>query len=155
MFYHYRLSRVEFAFGQLPKALAAAKRAVESDSYPTFPILAQLAQCEIESDNLKEAQKTLARIDRTFTNAHRDVRVGLRCRLEIAQGKYREALLKSDNIANKESVFYKKIRLDALEGEVAISALSDSVRAAYEDEINELDKELAGNSAEQFYPDDF
>jgi hypothetical protein len=54
----------------------------------------------------------------------------------------------------KDSIFYKKIRHDALSGELAHSALPDAVRGSYADEVARLERELAEMSAERFAPAD-
>jgi hypothetical protein len=70
--------------------------------------------------------------------------MGLRCRLEIKKGRFGEALAQTERIHDKESIFYKKIRRDALSGELNCSALTDTARAAYEAELAKLNDELAG-----------
>lgn len=152
LYYHHRLSRVELAFGRIPEALAAAQSAVNCEDAPPFEALAQLAYCQMESGRLRDAAKVLERLEQRYGNTRSDVRVGLQCRLEIARKKFRDALAQSDRIKGKRSIFYKKIRRDALQGEVTYSALPDSERAIYNAEIEELDRELSQISAEQFLP---
>jgi tetratricopeptide (TPR) repeat protein len=152
VYYYHRLSRIELAFGRIPDARAAAQRAVDSEDAPPFEALAQLAYCEIESGSLRDAAKVLSRLEQTFGNVRSDVRVGLRCRLEIARKNFGDALDQSERIKGKQSVFYKKIRRDAMQGKLTYSALDDSERANYEAEIAELDRDLSEITAEQFLP---
>ncbi len=98
------------------------------------------------------AKELLARLDRTFRNVRRDIRIGLRCRFEIVRERYQEALSLSKRIQDKTTFFYKKIRLDALEGELGISALKDDIRTAYEAEMVGLEQELMDVTADRFLP---
>lgn len=148
VYYYHRLSRVEFAFGNRPKALTAARQAAESDSDPPFEVLTTLASLTIVMNGYGEAEELLMRIDRRFKNTRPDVRLGIKCRLEIARGRYNEALVQSERITDKNS-YFKKIRLDALNGELNHSALTDDLRASYRDESMRLEKEIAGVTVEQ------
>jgi hypothetical protein len=74
--------------------------------------------------------------------------------LEIARKRFGEALSQSEHIGDKSTLFYKRIRRDALEGELAISALRDEVRAAHESELSGLEKDLIDFTADQLLPDD-
>ena len=155
VYYNYRLSRYKLTFGRLPEARAAAQAAVDCEHSPPFEVLAQLAICEISlGNNLQEAAKLLTRLDKEFKNTRRDIRLGLRCRLEIARKRYGEALSQSEHIEDKSTLFYKKIRRDALAGDLAASALRDDMRAAYESELSNLEKDLTGFTAEQLLPDE-
>jgi len=152
LYYYHRLSRIELAFGHSYEARKAARTAVESEASPPFEALAQLAYCEIDSGNQAEAEKILQRIEQRFGHIRHDIRVGLRCKLEMARGRFRDALSQSERIKAKHSIFYKKIRAEALAGELNGSALSDALRADYTNELRELDKELSEITAEQFIP---
>jgi hypothetical protein len=72
----------------------------------------------------------------------RDIRVALRCSFEVARGKYSDALLQSDRIVDKNTIFYKRIRFDALIGELRYTALRDEVRQRYQQEADGLADEL-------------
>lgn len=152
LYYHHRLSRINLAFGLLPEALVAAQSAVDCDKDPPFEALAQLAYCQMESGRLPDAESVLDRLEQRYGRIRSDVRVGLRCRLEIARRNFPDALAQSERIRKKDSIFYKKIRRDALRGEITYSALPDTERALYSAEIEQLDRELSEVSAEQFLP---
>lgn len=152
LYYLHRLSKVEFSFGYTTQALEASRKAVNGSNRPAFEMLVQLITCEIEDGNLDEAEKLLTQIDRKFGNIRRDIRVSLRCRYEIARGKYSEALAQSERIGDKNNFFYKKIRLDALRGELKYSALPDSLRNNYEKEVNQLEGEIATTAPRKFIP---
>jgi tetratricopeptide (TPR) repeat protein len=153
-YYYHRKARIELAFGQLSDARQAARKAAESESSPPFEVLATLTHCEIESGNLPEAETLLARLESKFGHIRSDIRVGLRCKLEIARGRNGDAMAQAERMKAKDSIFYKKIRHDALRGELAHSALLDAVRASYAEEVARLERELDKMSAEQFAPAD-
>lgn len=148
LFYFHRLSRVEMAFGDLQKARDAASNAINQTNRPHFEIIAQLVYCDIETGNLNEAEDFLVRLDRDFKNVRRDVRIGLRCRLEIAKKHYGDALRQSERISDKDTPIYKAIRRDALAGELNESVLEDKVRLLYMHELDILAKELEGMSSD-------
>jgi tetratricopeptide (TPR) repeat protein len=152
LFYYHRLSRVELAFGYLQQAHAAARKAVEAENFPPFEVLAQLAYCEIEIGNLGGAEKLLEKLNNRFSRIHHDIRLGLRCRFEIARGHYGEALSICEQLHDKSTFFYKKIRFDSLAGEIQKSALKDRDRASYEDELHKLGTELEHITQEKFIP---
>jgi len=153
-YYYHRKARFELAFGQLSDARQAAGKAAECESSPPFEVLATLAHCEIESANLPQAETLLERLESKFGHIRSDIRVGLRCKLEIARGRNGDALAQAERMKTKDSVFYKKIRHDALRGELAHSALPDPVRASYTEEVARLERDFAEMSAEQFAPAD-
>jgi tetratricopeptide (TPR) repeat protein len=155
IFYYHRLSRVESSFGNLTEARDAAKRASECESSPPFEILANLANCEIEVGNTNETEKILDILDKRFAKIRSDIRLALRCRLEIARNNYNEALAISEKINDKSTLFYKNIRRYAISGELRTSALSDKIRATYEEELIKLDAELENIRAEEFIPPEF
>jgi len=152
-FYYHRLSRVELTFGKKVKALTAAREALEQATNPAFEVLTQLANCEIENGNLQEAEELLQRLEKAYGNVRRDIRIGLQCRLAIARKNYRKALELSEKTTDKGSSFYKKIRLDALSGELKYSAMDDSKRQALAEEKDALDQELQNISGAQFVPE--
>lgn len=147
IFYHHRRSRIELAFGRPLEARAAALQAVQSENFPPFAVLCQLTVCEIELGHTEEAQELLARLDRVFPRVRLDIRIGLRCNFEIARKRYGDALVLSGRITDKDSVFYKKMRHDALVGELRGSGLKDSLRHAYEVELARLIDELKASAS--------
>ena len=153
VFYYHRLSRVELAFGRPREAQAAARTAVEEcEGQILFHVLANLAYCELEVRDAARAEELLSRLDREFGHIRHDIRIGLRCRLEIIRGHWGKALSMSQQIQDKHTVFYKRITRDALSGELLESALEDEVRANYEKELAILDAELAGTKQDRFGP---
>jgi len=153
-YYYHRLSKVEFAFGNQTAAKIAARRAFEEYTRPPFEILVQLIICEIATNNLGEADDLLQKIKTEYGNIRLDIQIGLRCRIEIARGNYKDALEQSERIVRK-NLYYKAIRKDALFGELNHSALSDEIRNAYQEECKILDQELQSQPIEKLLPIDF
>jgi len=141
IFYHHRYSRVLLQFKHTEAALDHARKAVSFEDRPPFEVLAHLIDCEIENDQLLEAENNLIRLNNDYGHRRNDVRIGLRCKLAIAQGNYRDALDESNRIEDKDSYFYKRIRRDALSGELQQSALPDNVRTMYEEELSGIENE--------------
>jgi tetratricopeptide (TPR) repeat protein len=142
LFYYHRLSRVELSFGNLPQARTAAIEAVHIANSPPFEVIAQLICCEIEMGNLSEAIDLLNRLDKEHGSIRQDIRIALRCRIENAQCHFSKALDLSEQFKDKSTIFWKKLRRDALFGELRKSALKDKERENYEKELSMLEKEL-------------
>jgi tetratricopeptide (TPR) repeat protein len=152
LFYYHRLARVELVFGDIAKARAAASEAASQVIKPPFEVLATLAYCEIEIKNLDSANNTLSRLDKEYKNLRRDVRIGLRCRYEIANENYSAALNQSERISDKNTIFYKAIRKDALVGQLGTTALDDVIRISYKKELEKLEIELNTVQGDELIP---
>jgi len=139
MYYLHRVSRVAIDFNRIEDARAAAKEAYDTKpDYPPFEVLSTYAHCEIQLGNLENAEKILNQIDKLPGNRNRDIKVGLRCRIEIKKGKYSIALNQLERILDKKSVYYYDIKRQAIEGELKTSELSDDIRHKYEIELARL-----------------
>ena len=143
--YYFRLSKYNVAKGQYIDAVHSAKKSLES-SRPPFKFHGQLVFSLIRSKNYKEALKKLNELDRKFKDVEHDVRLLLRCLLNNCLRNFKEALRLSENIINKEKMYYKKIRRDAVEGELETSALPDAERARLKAELNQLNSEVSQDS---------
>jgi len=150
----YRSSRIFLNRGMLPEAEKSAAKAVDSQENPPFHQLAQYAYCLICNGNAQEAEPLLARIDGSFQRKQPDIRVGLRCRFEILRERFGDALRLSAQIANKDTIYYKRIRRDALIGELKTSALPDATRKSYEAELKNLEAEIGGGKNLSEFPID-
>lgn len=155
LFYYHRLSCTEFAFGNLEEAQRAAEFAKGLEDSPPFEILAQLINCKLALGkenplNLQQAELLINEIDNKFSRTRKDIRTTLKCRLQINLGHFREALNLSEKISNKGTYYYKKIRRDAINGELQVSALDDTVRQQYERELQLLNDELKNTEDDVF-----
>ena len=122
-------------------------------------MLCQLALCEIEFRAAGGSEQLLAGLDRVFSRVQHDIRLGLRCKFRNSTESYSDALDLCNRMTNKASFFHKKLRLDALTGELRVSALKDSVRQSYEAEVSTLAEELKSSTvasrarrARRFWP---
>jgi tetratricopeptide (TPR) repeat protein len=140
--YFHRLSRVEFHFGHHAEARDAAVRAFESSPKPPFAVMAHRALCEIAVGNLNDAEALLGRLDGIFANVRHDIRTGLRCRLEIANGNYGRALRLSDHISDRATVAFKSIRRESIRGALDRAQVPAEQREALTRELAGLDKHL-------------
>jgi len=149
IYYYHRLSTYERRFGTPSKALEAAEMAAGCEEYPPFSILVQLMSCQMESEETGEARKTSQILERRFAAIKNDVRQSLRCKLEIIEEHFGEALRITKYINNKDSDIYKKLRADALKGELKVSALDDKTRLEYEAELSIIETQLADKKVEE------
>lgn len=150
LFYFHRRSQFERAFGSLESALELSRKAVACEDFPPFHIMSYCAVCEIELNNIPEARALLKAIDERFPRVHHDIRYNLKCRLEIISENYSEALRLSGYIEDKDTFFYKKIRYDALNGELSTSALRDKTRQRYKAELAQLEEEISPDYVFEF-----
>lgn len=143
VFFLYRKSRIEWRFGNTLKARDAVRDALALESKPPFAFIAQAALCEITLHNLDEAERLLSILDTGFGDVRRDVRTGLRCRLQIARTQYVDALSLSDRIVDKSSRYYQIIRYQALRGILETAgSISQEKRMTYEEEFRHLEQGL-------------
>ena len=142
IYYYYRKSRIELRFGNFQKAQSAASKALIEDSRPPFAVVAQAALCEMEVGNVHEASDILGRLDTAYGDIRRDIRTGLRCRLELVQNNYQAALYLSERIQDKQTYFYKSIRYRALLN----LARSGIVESEYQEEYDLLKEEFGDDA---------
>jgi tetratricopeptide (TPR) repeat protein len=142
MFFNHRLSDVEATFGNFEKAYQASIRAWASEPRPPFEVLAQLVFCEIATNRFDAALEHLAILDKRFHYTRLDIRTGLRCRLEIARGEIKDALVLWEKIQEKSLPVHQALRRDIL-----LALLRDNpsgpLRKQYEAELRALREVLA------------
>ena len=141
-FYFHRLSTVEYAFGKIPAAYAAAKRAFESARWPTFAMLSQLIKCDLETNRRDDAATHLSLIDSRFPRVKEDIRLGLRCKWEISNSLFENALAIWEKLKDKTRPVHKVLRRDALLGLLRTTSQSGDKKRDIETEIESLNREL-------------
>ena len=141
-FYEHRRSTIEYVFGTKHESFLAAKAANDSTELPTFAMLSQLAKSAMAVGNIPEASEAMSKIERRFKNIRQDNKVGLRCRLEISRGEFRNALGLWERLSDREKPIHKLLRRDAISGIVKDRAWID------EDERKRLEMELASLDSE-------
>lgn len=143
-FVWHRLSTVELRFGTGKEALNAALSAIETiEGRPPFGMMAQLAACQMREGQHPEADATLHKLNRLYSNQKGDIRLGLECRLEIQRKRYPKALSVFARIQDASAPVYTSMKRDALTG-ILNSALKDVERAAFSEELALLNKQLQG-----------
>lgn len=140
--YYFRLSIYQGKKRDFDNALKSARESLKGDNRPPFKIRAHFVDCLIKSGQLNDAREEMDRLDKDFGVIQRDIRLSLRCQLENKAGHYKEALRLCERIARKGDMYYKKIRKDAIEGELRVSALTDAERRAFNAELSKLSAEL-------------
>lgn len=143
-FVWHRLSTVELRFGNSSDALHAAERALATvEGLPPFGMLAQLTTCQIREGQHAEADATLQRLNRFYSNQRGDIKLGLECRLEIERHRYSKALSVFARIHDASAPVYTSMKRDALAG-ILNSAIKDAERREYGEELARLNKQLQG-----------
>lgn len=125
-FYLHRMSTYEQALGHSPEALSYAEKAAENISRPKFEILANLANCQIESNLLAEAGKTLGELQRRFAGTHHDAMIGLRCKLETRRGDIDAAQALWSQLREKGTGVHAGLRLALLNRKAVTTSLAES-----------------------------
>lgn len=146
-FVWHRLSTVELRFGNFREALHAAEQAVAKvEGRAPFGMLAQLMTCQIREGQHAEADATLQKINRSYSNQKTDIRLGLECRLEVARKRFPKALEVFARIQDASTPVYTAMKRDALGG-ILQSVLPDAERIAYGKELARLETVLQGFDA--------
>jgi len=138
IFFYFRKSRVEWHFGHAPAATAAIQKAMELSHRPPFPVVAQSVLCNIASGNSSLARSHLQLLDNEFGEIRRDVRTGLRCRLEASEGNHTEALRLSERFLDKNSRYYLSIRAHLINELLKGSGITTQQREIYGQEFQEI-----------------
>lgn len=146
IYYYYRKSRIELRFGNFQKAQSAASKALRADNHPPFAVVAQAALCEMETGNVHEASDILGRLDTAYGDIRRDIRTGLRCRLELIQDNFQNALYLSERIQDKQNHFYKSIRYRALLNLFRDEESQSEFKSLYQEEYNILENEFGDDT---------
>ncbi|MEG0938974.1 MAG: toll/interleukin-1 receptor domain-containing protein [Comamonas sp.] len=146
-FVWHRLSTVELRFGKYGEALHAAKQAVAKvEGHAPFGMLAQLMICHIRNSQHAEADATLQKINRSYSNQKADIRFGLECRLEIDRKRFPKALDVFKRIQDPTTSVYLAMKREALVG-ILQSVIPDTQRIAYTGELTKLETTLQGFDA--------
>ena len=113
---------------------------------PSFEMLMQLAMCQIRAAEYNDAEETIGRLDQRFKNREADVRSHLKAMVALGRRKFGVALGILSVCSNKTSLFWRQIRIKALDGEIKGSALKDADRIALKKELETLTNSTSGVS---------
>lgn len=125
-FSDHRRSTFEQARGQSNEALRYAEAANQKITQPTFEVMANLANCEIEEDQASSAISTLADIQRQFGNINHDAQTGLRCKYEIRFGTLAAAEGLWNALRNQGTSVHTGLRLSILNRKAVEMGLNDA-----------------------------
>jgi hypothetical protein len=129
---------VEYAFGDTEAAYNAANDAFNATSRPTIAIMSQLVKCEIETGRLEGAGEHLNIIDRRFQRVNHDIKIGLRCKWEIARGEYENALALWSQLHDRSKAVHKILRRDAIQGLISRMDARDPRYLLLQSELTDL-----------------
>lgn len=147
-FFEFRRSRVELYFGEPEAVLDTARKALgASVGRPSFEIQAQLVLALALTGEVDEGWAALERLRSMYPLRSSDVQTGLECRLQIAGGRYDDALSTLERIEDKERPVHLRLRRDALQGLLDRTYLPTARGQAIQDEVAQLDARLAALSA--------
>ncbi len=142
-YFLHRLSTVEYAFGETEAAYLAAFGAFGRAARPTLAMMSQLIKCEIETQRNNEASEHLNLLERRFARVKHDIKIGLRCKWEISNSKFENALALWNQLHDKSKPVHKALLRDALTGLIANIRPNDPRRASFQSQIRELDATLS------------
>lgn len=145
-FYWLRRSMVEWYEGNARLALSSARKAVNSAKRPTFSMLSQLAKCLIEAGSYEDAAKAIRRLENAYPRRLKDVKLGLWCKWEIAQGQHRNAEGYWSQLDDKTQAVHRALRLDILRGIQAAGAADSHELARIGEEIAVLQAEVGAEA---------
>jgi tetratricopeptide (TPR) repeat protein len=124
-FADHRRSTFEQARGAREAALEFAESANRKIAHPTFEVMANLANCEIEAGKETSALSTLANIRQRFGTTNYDAQTGLRCKYEIRFGTVDAAEGLWNVLRNPGTPVHGGLRLSILNRKSAEMGLDD------------------------------
>jgi len=137
--YHHRMSTLLSARQEFQAALPHAENACDQRN-PRFECLANRINVRIELEDYGKAEQELDDLDRRFRTGwdKHDVRAGLRSKLLLKQGKWKQAEHYVSQSNDKDSPFYLGLRTEVLRQKVADVNVSPGERALAKEEIERI-----------------
>lgn len=148
-FYYHRLSCVEAEFGNWELAKKAAERACENIEKPPFEAIVQLVKCNIVLHDFKTAKSLLSDLHQQYGAIRIDIQLGLKARLLIGEGKYKDALSQIEQIFVKNDNF-RALKRDAIKGIIADSSTDLETKNLLQVELNRIIRELPSPDYKEF-----
>ena len=130
-FADHRRSTFEQARGDPGAALAYAESANRKIAHPTFEVMVNLANCEIEAGQKTKAISTLTSIQQKFNGTNHDAQTGLRCKYEVRFGSVDAAEGLWSALRNRGTPVHAGLRLSILKRkstEVVLSGAEEAER---------------------------
>jgi tetratricopeptide (TPR) repeat protein len=153
--YYHRLATLYAAKGQFESALVEADRAALRNP-PLHEILTNRIDILIELERYEKALQELGIVEQQFKGrAAKDVQTGLRCKLALRQGNWREAEPLYTALHNKDFPVHKALRAELLRQKALDMAVPVRERELAKEEAERLAKELtAAGTAFSFVLDE-
>lgn len=123
-FADHRRSTFEQARGAPELALKYAESANQKIAHPTFEVMVNLANCEIEAGRADSAVSTLTSIQQKFGGTNHDGQTGLRCKYEIRFGTVQAAEGLWSTLRAPNTPVHRGLRLSILNRKAAEIGLS-------------------------------
>ena len=145
--YHHRLATLYAARKQFAPALHEADLAVRRNP-PLLEMLTTRIDILIELQRYPEALEELGRVEQEFRGkTAKDVQIGLRCKVALRQGQWREAEGFHSQLHHKDSIVHKYLKAELLRQKAIDQTISASERNYATEEADLLMKELAAVGA--------
>lgn len=138
----HRRSRVELQFGDVKVAYTYAKKSVAGHRNPSGEALSNLALCELRTNRIEDATRTIERLAKSYERKNPDVVLGLQARLAIATRRYEDALAYCKKFEKFDNPVHLSVRKDALSGLLVSASMSEALRAERQAEIAVLENQL-------------
>lgn len=137
--YHHRLATLLNRQNKPYDALKHAELAMDGPRR-RFEVEATYVDTLIEVEDFSRADGVLTELDKRgiFGRENKEVRVGLRCKLYLRQGKWREAEQAWLSLDEKGSPVHVALRKETIEQKIADLKISPGARAAARDELTKL-----------------
>jgi tetratricopeptide (TPR) repeat protein len=151
--YYHRLATFYAAKGQFDKALVEADRAAQRNP-PLHEILTSRIDILIELHRYDDALTELNAVEKQFKGkTFKDVQVGLRCKLALRQGKWREAEGFYSALYDKERPVHRSLKAEMLRQKSLDLTVSAQERQDAKNESQALMKELTAAGAAFWFGD--
>ncbi len=142
--YHHRVATLLSARKRFHDALDHARRAA-SGRRKRFEVLANLADILVEIGNFDEARQQIDLLDESYrigTMRH-DVRLGLRCKLNLRMGNWRPAETVWHEIHDKGRPVHQALRAEILRQKIEDPSTTPGHRALAEQELEGMGEQQA------------
>lgn len=145
--YYHRLSTLHAAKGEFDRALQEADLA-SGRRPPLHEIFTNRIDILIELKRFDEALAALASVEQQFKGrAAKDVQMGLRCKLALRRGNWRDADRFYQMMQNKELPVHKSLRAELLRQKAADMSVSLGERNTAREESDLIAKQLTNAGA--------
>ena len=151
--YHHRLAILLNARKRFNEALPHAEQARQGGRR-RFEVEATLIDTLIEVRRLPAAAELLDELDKHDGNYNRDVRLGLRCKLLIREGKWQEAERIWNQLEEKFRPVHVALRAEILAQEISDPSVGPGKRAEANAELDGIKATLGWTQALVFLADD-